>query len=131
VEPGANPGRLGVSLRQRSLEVALCEIPLPQTLVDAAKLALDAGEATPVTERGRCLVAREGRWVFAEQGMQVADSLMECGGFRVPQRERRTEVTERLAISVQRPGVLARQLEVLCRLRVPASRPVVVRDLAR
>jgi hypothetical protein len=62
--------------------------------------------------------------------MQVPDSLMERGGFRVPQRERRPEVTERLAISVQRPGVLAGQLEVLRRLRVPASRPVVVRDLA-
>jgi hypothetical protein len=86
VEPGADAGRLGLSLRQRRLEMALGEIPLPEPLVDAAKLALDPCEAAPVTQRGRRLVARERLRVFAEQGVEVPDSLVEHGGFRVSQR---------------------------------------------
>ena len=90
-------------------EARLRALPFAAAVVHVAQLVLDRCERRRLALGGGAFVARESAAVVAEQGAQVADALVQSAGVRVAQRERRLEVLERVGVSVQRRGMLARR----------------------
>jgi hypothetical protein len=129
VKPGEVAGRTGTF--EGGLEMALRQLPLPETLIDAAQLAFDVGQVLPVAQRGRRFVARERLAVLAEERLHIPNGLAQPGGVRVSQRESRAEVNQRLGVRVQGAGVLPCYPEVVRGFSILAGQLVVASDLGR
>ena len=101
--------RLVGAERERVLVAALGELPLAAALVNVAELLLEPARRCRFAVGRRRGVGGERRAVGAAQRVQVADRLLQPGGVRVPERDRRLEVRDGLERRRQRARVRARR----------------------
>ena len=116
--------------RQRGLEVRGRERPLAAPVADLPEPVLDRADAVRRRVRRGRLVGGQRGAVLALQRLQVADRGVQRGRLRIPDRQRRPQVLERLGVGEQRPRVLGGAAVGGGRLGVAPREPEVAGDLS-
>src|SRR5262249_18016361 len=113
---------------QRIAQVALPTFPLAASNVDACNLLLQHRDGFGRAQGSRRFVPRQRPGVLTEQGVKVADGLVQRGRAGVTKSERRLKVLEGLGIGVEGTGAAASLAIILRGLVLAACGKVMYGD---